>query len=156
MEQGGPGPHRAQGLQGGEAQACGPPPSEQPPSGHPAYGAGFVLLPKGLQRKKGTRPHTPPPLPHCLLALVSPPRQEETWLDEFPVAAVANNPKPCGLKQHQCILLQFWRSEVLKSGYWWNSLPPGSSRKKGTSSLAGLGSPALHSRLPVCLSPDPL
>lgn len=36
-------------------------------------------------------------------------------LHHFPVAAITNHPKPCCLKQHTCILLQFWRSKVSKS-----------------------------------------
>jgi hypothetical protein len=41
---------------------------------------------------------------------------------EFPIVAVTNFPKQRGLRQHKCIMLLSWRSEV-QSDYTW--LPPG-------------------------------
>lgn len=32
--------------------------------------------------------------------------------------------KLCGLQQQQCVLLQFWKLEVLNQGVSWVSLPP--------------------------------
>lgn len=48
---------------------------------------------------------------HCLLCLL-------VSLCEFPLPAVTKYYKPSGLKEHEFVILLFWRSEVQNGSHW--------------------------------------
>lgn len=54
-------------------------------------------------------------------------------LPAFPTAPLTNYHNFRGFKQHRCIILQFWRSEVLQSEHQQGSIPSGSSRGESNS-----------------------
>lgn len=104
-------------------------------------------------RSSGPRPQ-PWPVPTrrggFLMSILSP-----CQLYLFPVAASTNDHKHRGLKQQECVILQFWRSEI-GDEYYQNG---GSSRASSFQNLQGhsVSLPSLaSSQLPAFLAPSPI